>query len=431
MDPKQAEQMLDMLKTIKGSNEASVKRIDELGDKVSEQAKSATEFGETVSRLVGVSETNTETMKALGERMDALEKGIKSRRVSVPGCNDGENEGKFMFSRAIAGMSTNDWRGCEFEKEVLDTAREKALSQGVDTAGGHIVPEEYVAELIELFRARTVVEFLGATVMRNLTGSPIDIPRQDGGATASWTNGENVDLAESDLTLDDVQMTPKRLGCFTKVSNRLLRMGNPDAETLVRRDLATAMALARDLAALRGSGASGQPTGIVNIAGVLSSAMGTNGGVVGYDDLVDLVGLLEDANALLGKPGFAMPPAIRRMIQKIKDADNRPLFQSATAPASIKEGVDILGYDYATTTQMPKNLTKGSSSNLGEIIFGNWEELIIGEWTGLLMDATTKAADAFTKSQTWLKIEQELDIQVRHPNSFAMIPDAATTDPVT
>ena len=93
-------------------------------------------------------------------------------------------------------------------------------------------------------------------------------------------------------------------------------------------------------------------------------------------------------------------------------------------PTSEAELSAWIGYPFKTTTQIPTNLTKSSATNCTEIYFGNWQELMIGQWGGVEISVSKETSDAFTKNQTWVKIEQEVDTAVRHPESFCLCNDA-------
>ena len=51
--------------------------------------------------------------------------------------------------------------------------------------------------------------------------------------------------------------------------------------------------------------------------------------------------------------------------------------------------------------------------------FGNWEEVMIGQWGGLEILVSQETSDAFQKNQTWIRVLQEVDIGLRHPESSA------------
>ena len=49
-------------------------------------------------------------------------------------------------------------------------------------------------------------------------GSPVEIHKRTGGATAYWV-GENEPLTSSDQTLGQFQLTPKSVGALVELSN--------------------------------------------------------------------------------------------------------------------------------------------------------------------------------------------------------------------
>lgn len=372
-------------------------------------------------------QTNIDTrFTGIDNRLKEMERMARPRRVSLPGVE--LEKDAFSFLRAINAIKTGNWKDAGFEREVFEQTEKRAMSAGTGTAGGYIVPSQYVAEIIELLMAETVVVQLGATVLNNLVGSPVEFPKQTGGATAYWV-GENADITASDLTLGQLQLTPKAVAALVKLSNRLLKLSNPSAEAMVRRDIASAIALKLDLAALRGSGTANEPLGIANTPNILTLALGTNGGTFTLDSVTDMEGLLEDANALKGALGFAWHGKIKRILKKTKVAQysGDTAGQWQMLPMSDEKLRDTLGYGFGVTSQIPTNLVKGTSGTVcSEVYFGNWRELIIGQWGGVEIMASNETSDAFQKNQTWVRIIQEVDIGVRHPESFALCSDAKT-----
>jgi HK97 family phage major capsid protein len=266
--------------------------------------------------------------------------------------------------------------------------------------------------------------------MGGLVGSPVEMPKQTGGATAYWV-AEGNSFTASDLVLAQLTMTPKQVAALVKLSNRLIKLSNPSAEALVRQDISIALANAIDIAALRGTGGT-QPTGIAQTASIGTVALGAAGDFATFDSLLDMEGSLEDANALRGNLGYIMHPKIKRRLKKSKVAQysGDTMGQYIILPMSDTNMRDVLGYDFKTTTQIPTNLTKTSGTNLSEIYFGNWRELLIGNWGGLEIATSNVAGDnnggAFSSNQTWIRAIQEVDIAVRHPQSFCLINDAKT-----
>jgi len=368
----------------------------------------------------------SEIEKRLGFIESQFKPGERSK-ISIPGLKEEMEKKEFSVLKMIRGIRFGDWSDAGFEKEVLD-AIAKDMGTATGSAGGYLVPVQYIAELIEMLRAEAIVIQLGATVLDNLKGSPVEIPKQTGGATAYWV-GENSAITPSDLTLGQVNLTPHQVGCLVKLSNRLLKLATPSAEAMVRRDIAQALALAIDYAALRGSGTSNEPTGIANTSNINTIAIGANGGDFLFEHIVEMEGKLEDANALRGRLGIAWHGKVKRKLKKMRipqySGDSGG--QYVMLPMSDAQLRDHIGYDFRTSTQIPTNLTKGSGSNLSEVYFGNWQELIIGQWTTMEFMASQETSDAFAKNQTWIRVISEVDIGLRHPESFCLCSDAKTT----
>jgi len=367
-------------------------------------------------------------IKAMETRVKEVETQLMPRKVSVPGVN--EQKESFSFVKAINAINSGDWSQAGFEKSVFDETRKKTImAAGTDTIGGYIVPAEVVSDMIELFRAELVVAKMGATMLNGLVGNPVEIPKQTGGSTAYWV-GENAAITESNLTFGQLALSPKAVAAMVKLSNRLLRMANPSVEAMIRSDISTVLALAVDYAALRGTGANSEPIGIASTAGINTVVMGATGGDVNFDTLVDMGYELQKDNAYKGNLGFVFHPVIKKILSQLKqaqwngDTSGEYVIKPLVDDAQFKSW---LGWPYAMTTQIPINLSKSSGSNLTEIYFGNWKELIVGSWGGIEIMASKETSDAFEKNQTWVRIIQEVDCAVRHPESFCLINDAHTS----
>lgn len=362
-------------------------------------------------------------LENLNADIKELEKKIAPRSVSLPGSEDAG----FMWSKAFYAVASGDWSNAGVEKEIFEQASKRtAMEASTGSLGGNIVPREVSQDLIEMFEAAMVLSQAGITTLSGLTGAPFDIPKQTGGATAYWV-GENEDITESNLTVGTMSLNPKAIGCLVKTSNRLLRLANPSVETMIKRDMALRLALKAELAGLRGTGSSTQPLGVANTPGINTVVIGTDGGNVTFDTLIDLEYAVEEQNALFGNLAYIWHPSIRRNLQKLKVAQ----FTGDTGgeyvvqPVSRAQLREWIGYDYYATTQLPTTLSKGSTlTGLTEIYFGNWQELIFANWGGIEIAASAETYTAFQKNQTWIRIMQDVDFACRHAASFALCSDA-------
>ena len=365
----------------------------------------------------------------LEQRVKDLETRTKVRKYLGGGSAGGDAD-DFSFSRFIKAAKSGNWDGADFERNVVSQSHQRALGTSDDAAGGYLVPTESIPGFIEMLRAESVCIRMGATVLDNLSGSPVTIPRQTGGPTVYWI-GDNEEITASEPTFGQLSLTPKKAVAMVQVSNSLLKQSSQAAEAIIRKDLAEAVGLALDLVALRGSGTNGEPQGIANTPGINTVSMSGAGLGNSLDLFIDMEHELAADNALKGKLGFVFNPAIRKALRKSKvpqwdgDAAGYPLIPAVIMASMRGDGalVEALGYPFRCTTQIPTNL--GTGENETEVYFGNWQDLLIAQWAGLEILVSNVAGTAFAYDQTWLRIILNVDIGLRHAESFCLCKDVS------
>lgn len=339
----------------------------------------------------------------------------------------------FSIVRAVNALVTGSWADAGFEKEASDAMGDKLgkraqgfyipsdvlmrdLNVTTSTQGGHTVATDLLSgSFIDMLRNKMAVVGLGATMMNDLVGN-VAIPRQTGGATAYWV-AESGAVTESTPAFDQVTLSPSTVGAFSDVSRRLLLQSSMDVESFIRNELATTLALEIDRAAINGSGSSNQPTGILNTTGIGSVAGGTNGAAPDWADIVNLEKEVAIDNADMGALGFLTNAKVRGKLLQTEKA-------SGTAQYVWADNDTLRGYNAAVSNQVPSNLTKGSTSTCSAIIFGNWNDLIIGTWGGLDINIDTSTGSA--SGTVRVVALQDVDVAVRHAESFAAMQDATT-----
>lgn len=344
---------------------------------------------------------------------------------------------RYSFARAIVGQF-DDKVDDGFEREVAQEI-EKKLPKEYNRRGGVLVPtfvtragldsktstkgSELVftqpGEFIDMLRNKMRVRELGARVLTGLTG-PVSFPKQTGAASGSWV-GENPgsDVADSNALLALVTLAIKTYQASTSFSRQLLvsaLSASVDAENFVREDLATVHALAWDLAAIAGTGASNQPRGITATSGIGSVAVGTNGGAPSNQTILDLETAVTDAN--VDEAGCAyLTTAVMR--GKLK---NTQQFATSANGLAIWQGSEMNGYKAAVSKQVPRALTKGTSSDCHAILFGDFSQMILGEFGALEL-----ITDPYRlKKQGMIEVTsiQMGDVAIRYPEAFAACLDA-------
>lgn len=286
--------------------------------------------------------------------------------------------------------------------------------------GGYMVSEDLLAQsFIDMLRNRALVQRAGATMLTGLVGD-VDIPKQSSGATAYWV-GEGGAPTESTPQLGQVKLRPRTCGGYTDVTRRLLKQASIDMEIFVRTELAAVIALAIDYAALHGSGSANQPLGLQYVSGIGSVVGGTNGAAPDWSDIVSLETEVAQDNADVGRLAYMTNAKVRG---KLKATMRTATYGDIPIWNDMAGNTPLNGYACWVTNQVRSDLTKGSSDVCSALFFGNWADLLIGMWGGLdvLVDPYTNS----TSGTVRVVAMQDVDVQVRHAESFAAMLDALT-----
>jgi HK97 family phage major capsid protein len=287
------------------------------------------------------------------------------------------------------------------------TGKRAALDSATSGAASQLVFTEQ-REFIDLLRNLMVTTRLGATFLPGLVG-PVGFPRQNGAASASWVAENPVsDVAESNLTVDLVTLSPKTIQATTAYTRQLLAQTSINVENLVRTDLATVHALKWDQTAIHGAGTATEPAGLYSIAGVNSHAVG---GVPSLADIVDMMTEVAKDNAFFGNLGWVTTPGMAGKLMQTLVAASAG---SDMLWTGTYEDGRLGGYRASASNQISAVL--GAGTNEHGILFGNWSDLMIGTWGGfeVIVDPYSQKKRGVIEVTTF----QMADIDVRHPESF-------------
>lgn len=386
-------------------DELTLNQKNEAAMSLAAQIKTLIAEGEerTSQRIAELESKHAEALEGVKED---LTKAMSA--FSLPGSAEHKEKGQgYSLVKALRAVQTGDFRHAPMEKEMNDEIHAKAMSFGVDTSGGFLVPAEVTGQMIELLYAKSIVADLGATQLNDLTGAPVPIPRQTGGATAYW-GGETSTITASDSTFDQLNLNPRDLFAVTVMSEKLLKLaGNASIEAMVRNDFMKVLALKIDKAVLAGTGASGEPIGILNATGVNTTSLSDPGT---YNQFVQFISEVRADNALEGSLGWAMSNADMTELEQIADTQGTGtdvVIQQHERRRLLSESGDaVLGYKARVSTQLTD----------GQVIFGNWADAIVAQW-GPIQLARTDAL-GFLTAQTHVRALTWADVGIRHGVSF-------------
>lgn len=275
------------------------------------------------------------------------------------------------------------------------------LNTGTPTAGGNLVGTDLLgSEFIEMKRNQTIVEKAGARLLSGLVGN-IAIPKQSGGATAYWL-AEGATGTLNDQSFAQIAMTPHRLFAGTAFTKQLAFQASIGVENFITGDIQKVLKIAKDLAALNGSGADGQPLGVLNLTGMATAV--TFSTAATFAKMIEFETNVATQNADEGALAYVTTPGVRGKLKaKAKDTNGSGF---------VWEKGMVNDYPAFATNQVPSNL----------VVFGNWNDLVIGEWAGvdITVDPYTLAADGKIR----IIIEMHCDVVARHAASFCKSTDS-------
>jgi HK97 family phage major capsid protein/HK97 family phage prohead protease len=303
------------------------------------------------------------------------------------------------------------------------------------TTGGNLVATDLMAdEFIEALRNNSVMLNLGVRTMTGLVGD-VAIPRRSGVASTYYLSTETTAITQSESTFDQVTLSPKNLAALSKYSRQTLLQATPGIEDLVRRDLTDGINLGIDLGILNGSGSAGQPTGILNTSGIGSVALGTNGGAITVNSLVDLEEQVLIDNGAVNRDAIAYVTNAKVLaeLKKLRAGgstttdgaylvnDQLDAIGRGGTPATVN------GYPLYVTNQVPSNLTKGTSSGVcSAVLMGDFSQAMVGFYGNGIEIVVGEDSDDFSKALTSVRAIVSYDVAVRHAESFAAILDVTT-----
>jgi HK97 family phage major capsid protein len=295
-------------------------------------------------------------------------------------------------SRAVEQRTGRTAQGIMVPNEVM----QRDLTVATASAAGDLVATDYRGEaFIELLRNRMALNALGITTLSGLTG-PVAIPRQTGAPTAYWV-AEKGAPSESNPTVDQLNMSPRTVGAYTDFSRKLMLQASLDVEQMVRRELATVLALEIDRVGLYGLGNTNQPLGLKLTTGINTKDFGADAPT--YPEVVAMETEVNADNADIGAMAYLTNSAIYGGFKTTEKASSTGMF-------ILEPGGTVNGYPVVRSNQVAS----------GDVFFGVWTQLILGLWSGL--DLTVDPYSNATQGGMRVIALQDVDFAVRHPESF-------------
>ncbi|RDD29909.1 phage major capsid protein [Prosthecochloris sp. ZM] len=387
---------------------------------------------EALSEGLSFEQFREKYMPGLQDAQNAAEQTANEQTLDTSIGMSAREVGKYRFMNLVNALANPNSREAQerakYELEVSEAAAKrmgkspKGIAVPVDILRGAFSPYQkreltasgdgqYFTQtnvlggsFIDYLDSRTRVIQAGATVLRDLNGS-VSIPRRDAEMVGGWV-GESDDTPDKTPSYDAVMLSDKTYGMNVKISRQMRLQSSIDIEMLVRRDMATGMAIGIDRGALAGTGASNQPTGVINQTGVNTVTLG-GAHAPTYENVVDMETAITEDNEFVdgGDLSWIIHPTLVGYCKKTP-------IESGDATRIIgKDEVGLIGY-----ARYPS--TNATYDSVKRMFLGNWQDLLIGMWGGLdvIVDPYSSAADGTLR----LVIFQDCDVALRHPESFCI-----------
>lgn len=267
-------------------------------------------------------------------------------------------------------------------RSILREMRAQAV--GTDAAGGYTVPEGFSNQLEE-----SMLAFGGmreaANVFSTASGNDLPWPTVNDTAQKGAILAENTAASEQDFTFASVIFGAYKYSSkLVKVSVELLQDSAFDLNAFLARNLGTRIARITNEHFTTGTGTA-QPNGVVTAASLGKAGTTGQTTTVIYDDLVDLQHSVDPAyrrGAI-----WMLADSSVKVIKKLKDADNRPLWSAGLA---VREPDTILGVRYVINQDVPAMAASAKS-----ILFGDFSKYMIRDVLGVqVLRLNERYADA-------------------------------------
>jgi len=403
------------------------------------------ELGQHYSRYINAEDT----ARALREQWspdkfkELVMQRMESQHTKVDECEIGMTRReveRYSIVRAVVASITGDWREAGLERAASEASARKFgrapegfyvpldylirgrrdFNIGTATEAGNLRPTDFRVDLYsDVYRPALTLAALGARILPGLSGN-VDIPiKLTAGSVGLLT--EVGSASETNPTTAKRTLTPHRIGAYIEPSKQALIQSGLALEPMLRDDLIQSGSVLIESQAINGAGTDAEMTGIRLTTGIGTVVGGANGATLAWSHLVGLESACADLNAEPGMvSGYLINSKVRAKCKTTTKATNLPfIWDAGDRPLN--------GYRAGVTSNVPANLTKGTSSTIcSAVLFASdWSQAVLG-----LFGAPDVVVDPYTLAATGqvrITLNQYCDFAIRQPGAFAKMEDALTT----
>lgn len=289
----------------------------------------------------------------------------------------------------------------------------KAQSEGVNSEGGFLVPEEFVSTIID--NRETFGVFRQSCRVMPMGRDSMTVPVRSSGVTAYFT-GEGATITASQMAFGQITLVAKKLAAYTLLSSELAEDAVVDIADMLADEIAYAFAEREDDCGFNGTGAGGTTYG--GIRGVrvhIIDGTHTAGAIdagTGLDTFAEITAA-DISNMMGALPQYALPraafycsqPAFSILFERLAQAAGGNTIDTLSGAVRYR----YLGYPIVISQKMP--VSTGDLSNVAMILFGDLgRAVMLGDRRGVTI--ATSEHIKFAEDQIAIRGTERFDINV-------------------
>jgi HK97 family phage major capsid protein len=317
-----------------------------------------------------------------------------------------------------------------FKKDIA--ALTKGMTEGTDSEGGFLVPDEFYAEVMRL--AKDYGLAMKFATKFNMGSDTLNVPVESTSVTSYWP-GEATAITASTPVLANAALQAKTLAGITVTSNELLADSKVDTTKYLMGIFAESFAGEIDNQAFNGTGS--PFTGILSDAGVNVVTMATGQETFAETKLTDLRDLISLVPTIcLPTSAYFMHPLTWGTIQKIQEGSQTIAVMQAQ-PVNIGYGADQVGLLkpagmlWGYPVFLSDKIVSTTAISTKFVVFGSLSKgLFIGDRQKMTLDtsnqSTVGGVSLFETNQSAVRVTQRVAVKVALPKAFAVLKTAAS-----
>lgn len=319
-----------------------------------------------------------------------------------------QRAGNWILATMYRNQQARDW--CDLNEVRI----QKASAEGIDSAGGFLVPPDLARAILDLR------EGFGAVRRRALVwpmaSDNTALPRRPGGTGASFT-AEGIAASETSSSIDRVELTAKKLASLIRISSELEEDAIHDVVDFVANEIAWAFAKQEDSCAFIGDGTStyGGMRGVTVVANDGLHTQAKVSAATGHNRFGTTAGLdTNDLGALMAGVRSAAYPTAAWYCSHVAYAQTFCRLAGSAGGGYMEtrmvDGVPTpcyLGYPVIMVESMATSLA--SLANLPMIAFGSlYLGLIMGQRRSIIVKRSPERY--FDQDQIGVLVSERFDI---------------------